>query len=519
MAQHQRPQPVQHNRHSEKFHPTNNRFREAGGCDTNQSSKTANRLEDLTVPHLSANQPFMENSGKLIRLIVLGDAKATYANPKDEIPLSAKNCPPRAICRAVGSSVLEVIATSQVLNIQRLRSQTDTAQTLQQLVAPLISTSQLTTCLKERHHQNSVMNSAPLVWNDSRELGDKIKATLGAIYLTQGITAATLFVCRLLETPLRQVKDRLHTAQRDGSRATPTNPQPSLQLPHGLFERISLSANDLFSIVSATANNHRLVLSSHFTNRVGHPHEKLLGELVFKLCFMTRSVQLLTSAAPNDEALKHDFARKVTDAADSRFNEGFLSFCPHVHVSSADIEALKSNQGALDKRILSALFAELYRTGNLDTGIQMLSYNGALDPVSIKLQELKPRHKVEAWTPFKDLLESPAIAPHLPRLCPPSDEDKRSSRAAKYAARRSAGDSITREQAGEIKSAQDRQQFEDAELKRAELFDRRGVLKMPITPKTARHLGKEKAARLAATKAARTTLDLDYKPSEDYELL
>lgn len=232
---------------------------------------------------------------------------------------------------------------------------------------------------------------------------------------------------------------------------------------------------------------------------------------------MTRSVQLLASAAPNDEAIKHNFAQKITEAAKSRFNQGFLSFCPHAQVSPADIEGLKSNNGALDRLILSALFAELYRTGNLDTGIRMLSYDQALDPVWIKLQGPTRHHKVSSWTPFKDLFEDPAIAPHLPQE--EDNLDSMSSRALKYEARVRAGHSITRWQAQEIRSARDRHQFEEAEIKRAERFDRRGKLKVPIVPKKARQLGREKAARLAAAKAAETTFDLDHKPSSETELL
>lgn len=234
MGSHQRSQPAQHNQHSEQSHHTSRHLREQGTCGANEPLNTTNKLAGLAVPHLSPNELFMENSGGLIRLIVLGDKEAHYVHPKDEVPLAVKNCPPRAICKAVGGSALEVIATSQIVKALGQRPESYPTQTLQTLITQLISPLQLTACLKEMRQRNPDKATASLIINDSRELGDKIKATIGAIYLTQGLSAANLFVCRLLETPLRQIGEGLHRAHRVNSPATPTH------LPHGLLDRISL---------------------------------------------------------------------------------------------------------------------------------------------------------------------------------------------------------------------------------------------------------------------------------------
>lgn len=475
--------------------------------------------------------------------MVLGNGERDVESSKAHLFLSPKNCPPRAICKAVGASVLEVVVTAQIIRIFREHCQVYPVNAVQQLAASLISTPQLTTSLDERRR---LSKTSPFIIRDTRELADKIKATLGAIYLTQGIAAARLFVSKLLETPFRQMEERLNNLHGADSSPPFINPahltrspvqsvhqhsrnpataEAPASLPDGFIDRITQSAHDIYSIVSARANNHRILLSLHLTSRMGNPYENILGALVFNLCFMTQSVQLLSSMAPNDEGVKHEFAQKVSDAAKNRFDQGFLSFCPFVQVSEADVKCLKSNGGALDRVILSTLFAELYRTGNLSTGVEILSHDRALDPVWIGLLDLTPDRKMNPWTPFKELFERPEMLAHLPvrtTPCLPDDADlieQRSARALKYAARQREGHSVTRGQAEEIRAAQDRDQFSVTEQKRADRFEINGKLKRPILPQSAKKSRKKKASHLAAVEAKEAMCASEKKPVDDFELL
>ncbi len=475
--------------------------------------------------------------------MVLGNGERDVEPTNAHSFLSPKNCPPRAICTAVGASVLEVVVTAQIITMLREHCQIYPVNAVQQLAASLISTHQLTTSLDERRR---LSNTSPFIIRDTRELADKIKATLGAIYLTQGIAAARLFVSKLLETPFRRMEERLN--KLDGADSSPPfintahltrspvqsvnqyskNPataEAPASLPEGFIDRITESAHDIYSIVSAKANNHRILLSLHLTSRMRNPYENILGTLVFNLCFMTRSVQLLSSMAPNDEGVKHEFAKKVLDAAKSRFDQGFLSFCPFAYVSKADIDCLKRDGGTLDRIILGTLFAELYRTGNLSAGVEILSHDRALDPVWIRLLDLTPNRKMNPWTPFKDLFEKPEISQHLPVQATPclSDEEyrteERSARALKYAARQREGHSVTRDERMEIQAARERGLFEDTELARAERFESRGTLKRPILPKSAKKSRKKKAYHSAVVKAQEEMCATDQKPESDFGLL